>query len=62
MESAEKVGPISWTGKCAACAIAIASDNVLSMIEHSGPRFHAWRRGMAASVGGTLLDDAHDTG
>jgi hypothetical protein len=62
MESSEIVGPISWTGKCEACAIAIASDNVLSMIEHSGPRFNAWRRGMAASVGGVLLDDVQDTG
>jgi hypothetical protein len=62
MESTEKVGPISWTGKCARCAIAIASDNVLSLIEHKGPRFNAWRRGMAASVGGRLLDDVQDTG
>jgi hypothetical protein len=62
MKSAAEVGPISWTGKCEACAVAIAQENVLGLIEHRGPRFHAWRQGMAASVGARLVDDANEAG
>lgn len=29
---------------------------------HRGPHFKAWRRAMAASVGGVLIDDVLDEG
>ena len=32
-------------------------DNVAQMMNRSGPNFDKWRRSMAASVGGVLLDD-----
>jgi hypothetical protein len=53
----DEVGPISWTGKCERCAVELASENVLSLIDHHGEGFNRWRRGMVASVGGVLLDD-----
>jgi hypothetical protein len=32
-------------------------ENVRELREHSGPRFHRWRRGVAAGVGAILVDD-----
>jgi hypothetical protein len=29
------------------------------MIQHTGPAWRRWRRAMAASVGGVLLDDVN---
>jgi hypothetical protein len=31
--------------------------NVIGLSEHRGPEFLRWRRQVAASVGGVLLDD-----
>ena len=31
--------------------------NVAQMMDRRGPNFDKWRRSMAASVGGVLLDD-----
>jgi len=58
----DEAGPISWTGKCERCAVALAEANYLALITHSGPEFVHWRRRIAASVGGVLLDDARDAG
>ncbi len=48
---------ISQTGKCGDCARALLVSNIDQMRERSGPNFVRWRRAMAASVGGVLLDD-----
>lgn len=34
--------------------------NVRELKAHDGPRFHRWRRGVAASVGAILLDELED--
>jgi len=57
-EPDKKVGALSWTGKCGTCARARLEANADQMHARSGPNFEHWRRRMAASVGGVLLDDA----
>lgn len=51
------VGPISSRGKCRACAVARIEENMDGLIGKSGPALRRWRVGMAASVGGRLLDE-----
>jgi hypothetical protein len=53
----DEVGPLSHTRLCAADGIERFNRNVLGLSEHRGPEFIRWRRAMAASVGGVLLDD-----
>lgn len=53
----EDVGPISWSGLCNTCGKQRARDNLGDLMEHSGPWFRHWRRSIAASVGGVLLDE-----
>jgi len=36
------------------------SENVAELRAHAGPSFKRWRQGMAASVGGVLVDDVLD--
>lgn len=52
---------MSWTGKCPACGHAAMVENATGISQHRGPAFDRWRRAMAASVGGVLLDEARDT-
>ena len=54
----DECGPISWTGNCADCAKAAVGSNLEGLMTHSGPALEAWRRGMAASVGAVLIEDA----
>jgi anaerobic ribonucleoside-triphosphate reductase len=55
----ETVDPadLSWTKQCPACGEKALTENVHGLANHSGPAFERWRRAMAASVGGVLLDD-----
>jgi hypothetical protein len=53
----EEYGLMSWTGLCGPCAKQRRLDNLEQMTTRSGPNFQKWRRRMAASVGGVILDD-----
>jgi len=53
----DEVGPLSWTGLCAEHSVERYISNVHQMHTRSGPNFLKWRRSMAASVGGVLVDD-----
>lgn len=48
---------MTWSGFCIDDAIKRAGDNNDQLAAHAGPFFDHWRRQMAASVGGVLLDD-----
>jgi hypothetical protein len=48
---------MSARGKCQPCALQRQADNISQIHAHSGPFFRHWRRQMAASVGGVLLDE-----
>jgi hypothetical protein len=48
---------LSKRGKCLPCATWLIEQNILGIAAHNGPFFQHWRRQMAASVGGRLLDD-----
>lgn len=50
-------GPLSWQGYCIDDSLALLNDNVGQMMARKGPNFDRWRRNMAASVGGVILDD-----
>jgi hypothetical protein len=53
-------GPISWSGLCQACAIGAVTVNVTDMHHLTGEVVQRWRRAVAASVGGVLLDEPRD--
>jgi hypothetical protein len=48
---------LSWRGKCTRCSQLLQERNILSLHVKSGEAFLEWRRRVAASVGGVLLDD-----
>ena len=48
---------MSHTGQCETCGNDALRENIYGISEHRGPAFARWRRAMAASVGGVLLDD-----
>lgn len=48
---------MSWSGLCGDCGDDELVSNVRQMHARSGPNWTLWRRNMAASVGGLLLDD-----
>ena len=52
-----EVGAISWGGYCIECGKELHVQNNTDLHEHHGPFFDHWRRQMAASVGGLLIDD-----
>ena len=52
-----EVGEISWAGYCIVCGVATRDEANDDMHYHRGPYFLHWRRAMAASVGGVLVDD-----
>jgi hypothetical protein len=53
---------MSWSGQCQGCAMRALTENITGISRHSGPAFQRWRRAMAASVGGVLLDERADEG
>lgn len=57
----DTVGPLSWRGYCGVCGPQIADAATDQQHHHSGEYFERWRRGMAACVGGVLLDDARES-
>ena len=52
-----EAGDISWDGLCDRCYRSAVYSNIEQMMDRSGPNFDKWRRSMAASVGGIILDD-----
>jgi len=50
-------GTLSHTRLCADCAESRVTENVIGLHTMSGPAVVRWRRGMAAAVGGVLVDD-----
>jgi hypothetical protein len=56
----EECGTLSARGKCQECRVALQAANIIGLATHSGPFFYHWRRQMAASVGGALVDDARN--
>jgi hypothetical protein len=57
----KEVGPISWEGYCGECGPMIRDQANDDLHYHRGPVFMKWRRAMAATVGGILLDDLQAT-
>jgi hypothetical protein len=51
---------LSWRGYCGECGPAIREQANDDMHYHRGAYFKHWRRAMAASVGGVLVDDVLD--
>jgi hypothetical protein len=49
---------LSKRGKCPGCGVWLIEENIRQLADHRGPFFAHWRRQVAASVGGVLLDDA----
>lgn len=46
-----------WSGLCIDCGIRRVLENVIGLHRHEGPALLRWRRGVAAAVGGVLVDD-----
>jgi hypothetical protein len=55
--STADVGPLSHTRQCVECGHLKLEQNALGMHIKSGEAWTRWRRSMAASVGGVLLDE-----
>lgn len=53
----EECGPLSARYRCAECGEGEMIYNVRELKAHAGPRFHRWRRGVAAGVGAILPED-----
>ena len=53
----DEVGPLSRTRQCPDCGDARLRENIEGLHKHHTPVVNRWRRGVAASVGGVLLDD-----
>lgn len=51
-----EVGELSHQRLCSDCGAANLIENVMDLVNHSGPNFARWRIAIAASVGGVLLD------
>jgi hypothetical protein len=56
----DECGPISWAGRCAACAEARFIANNRDLRAHTGDFALAHRRAIVASFGGVLLDDLRE--
>jgi hypothetical protein len=54
---AHEVGALSHTRQCVECGQVKLEQNALGMHVKSGEAWLRWRRAMAASVGGVLLDE-----
>jgi hypothetical protein len=55
---ASECGTLSHTRLCAECGVERLTENVLGLHAMQGEPLRRWRRGMAACIGLTLLDDA----
>ncbi len=55
-------GSLSYRGKCQRCGHRRIAENHYGLTTRSGPYWRLWRKRMAASVGGVLLDDDGGTG
>lgn len=55
-----EVGPLSHTRQCVECGQLKLEQNALGMAYKTGDAWLRWRRAMAASVGGVLLDGARE--
>lgn len=53
----DEVGSISWRGYCAIHGDAVQVANVAQLRAREGPYFDHWKRRIAQSVGGVLVDD-----
>ena len=53
----DEVGELSHTRLCGSCGEAINYQAADEQHHHRGEFFQRWRRGIAASVGGVLIDD-----
>lgn len=58
---ASEVGPLSHTRLCAEHSRARLTAAIVEQVEHDGPVFQHWRRRIAASVGGVILDDRRES-
>lgn len=56
-KKAWEVGPISWGGLCGECGTRLFHENCDGLHEMKGVPVKRWRQGVAASIGGVLLDD-----
>jgi RNA polymerase subunit RPABC4/transcription elongation factor Spt4 len=54
----DECGSLSHNRLCAECGVDRLTENVVGISTHTGPAFTRWRRALAASVGGVLVDDA----
>jgi len=54
----DEVGALSHTRLCLDCGQLLLEQNALGLAVKSGEAWVRWRRAMAASVGGVLLDEA----
>lgn len=50
-------GPLSARYLCQECGEGASIQNRRGLMEHAGPYFHNWRRGMAAAVGAILPEE-----
>ena len=57
-----EVGEMSARKLCDDCGRIALEGNIYGLHFHSGPAFERWRRGMAASVGASLVDNSGETG
>jgi len=48
---------MSWSGQCPTCGARALNENIIGLRNRSGPAWRRWRRAMAASVGGVLIED-----
>lgn len=54
----DEAGHISARGLCADCGIGAMERNAVELATMRGESVARWRRGVAASVGAMLVDDA----
>jgi predicted amidophosphoribosyltransferase len=50
-------GALSHNRYCVECGAELNEQAARDLAAHSGPKFQAWRRGVAASVGAQLPED-----
>lgn len=60
LDSREEDIELSWTRLCPRCGRELMVENIDGLKYKAGEPLLRWRRAMAASVGGVLLDDAPD--
>lgn len=53
-------GSLSARGKCARCSQTRIAENHFGMTTRTGPYWKLWRKRMAASVGGVLVDEQRE--